>query len=92
MPDAYDPGVPLDHNRQHGASIQLHSNRCAPMTLLDLETTIAGLIALGLGDEHTGIHAIARPLRRGGERCGAAAWKTPPYFPSQKPAAAGGGV
>lgn len=92
MPEAFDPGVPLDHYRQHGASIQLHCNSCAQMTLLDLEAVIAGLITRRLGEEHTGIRALARTFRRGCECCGAVAWETRPCFPAQKPAFLSGGA
>ena len=90
MPDAFDPGVPLDHYRRHGAGIQLHCNSCAQMTLIDLEAAIAGLIARRFGDERTGIRALARTFKRGCERCGAVAWETRPCFPSQKPVATKG--
>ncbi|PHY20949.1 hypothetical protein [Caulobacter sp. BP25] len=91
MPEKFEPGVPLDHYRQHDASIQLHCTACAQMTLLDLETVIAGLIARRLGDERTGIRALARTFRRPCERCGATAWETRPCFPSQKPSMRIGG-
>jgi hypothetical protein len=58
------------------------------MTLLDLEAVIARLIARRLGEERTGIRAVARTFRRGCKRCGAVAWETRPCFPSQKPPAA----
>jgi hypothetical protein len=61
------------------------------MTLLELNTAIAGLIAFGPGGERAGIRALARTLRRGRERDGAVAWKARPCVPSQKRAEAGGG-
>lgn len=92
MPEAFQPGVLQDHYRQLGTSIQLHCNSCAQMTLLDLEAVIAGLITRRLGEEHTGIRALARTFRRDCERCGAVAWEARPCFPAQKPASLSGGA
>lgn len=90
MPENFDPGVPLEHYRQHSASVELHCLKCANTSLLNLEQVIAGLWRRGLGDERTGIRAVARTFTRPCGRCGSLSWGTRPCFPSQRPHAEGG--
>lgn len=58
QPD-FDPGVPLAHYRQHNASVRLFYLICQDERTLPLEAVIERLKARGLGEENTGIRAVA---------------------------------
>ena len=77
-----DPGVPLDHYRQHaGCGVRFCCQACAWSADVALEAVIARLERRRLGDARTGIRAVARLSHRPCPRCGAQAWDTRPAFP-----------
>lgn len=78
-----DTGVPLDHYLQKGGHGVLFYCRCGYLNAVPVECVVERLKASGLGDEHTGIRALARLSRRPCPRCGAVAWESRPGFPSE---------
>lgn len=78
---AFDPGVPLGRYRGQ-ADVRLHCNGCTYARKLPLERVIARLVARGVGDERTGIRAVAALMTGPCPQCGAWAWESRPDFPS----------
>jgi hypothetical protein len=76
-----NPGVPLAHYRQHKAGVRLTCLGCMHRRELPLEAVIERLKARGLGDETTGIMAVADFVRRPCPRCGGERFETAPAFP-----------
>ena len=75
------PGVPLAHYRQHGAGVRLFCLDCLANRDLALEPVIQRLKARGIGDEKTGIKAVAGFVSRPCPKCGGARFETSPAFP-----------
>ena len=81
MPRDFDPGVPLGKYIGE-ADVLLLCNGCTYVRTLPLERVIARLRQRGVGDEHTGIRAVARRMTGPCPQCGAWKWETRPAFPS----------
>ncbi len=81
MPTVPDPGVPLAHYRQHGAGVLLICAGCQRSRTFGLEPVIRRLMARGVGDERTGIRAVAGFVREPCPRCGGWRFETRPDFP-----------
>lgn len=76
------PGIPLREYRQlRGWGVRIICDGCQHTEDVDLEKVIDGLKARGLGDEATGIRAVARTLKRRCKHCGALKWETRPAPP-----------
>lgn len=92
MPEAFDPGTPLDNYRQHSAGSEFHCNNFAQMALPDLKAVISDLIARQLGGKHPGISQVARTFGRKCSRCGAVTRDTLPYLPPLRHSTVKGGA
>lgn len=79
----FDPGVPLSHYRQHKAGVLLICDACNDLQHLPLEAVIARLVDRGVGNEDTGIRAVAKLTRGSCKKCGARSWTTVPDFPNR---------
>jgi len=80
---------PLAHYREHpGVGVLLICTKCAKSRRLELEKVIDRLRARGLGDERTGIRAVAAFVEEPCE-CGKRSWETRPDFPAGRPGYAG---
>lgn len=79
----FDPGIPLAHYREHGAGVLLICEACGDLQHLGLEAVIKRLVARGVGDENTGIRAVARLTRGPCKKCGVRNWSTVPDFPTR---------
>jgi hypothetical protein len=79
-----DPGVPLAHYRQHGAGVLVICAGCRQTRTFGLEPVIRRLMARGVGDERTGIRAVANFVRDPCPRCGGRRFETRPAFPSPR--------
>ncbi|MGI8839714.1 MAG: hypothetical protein ACR2F8_02850 [Caulobacteraceae bacterium] len=77
-----DPGVPLSHYRRHDGAVLLTCLDCMHRRTLPLEPVIARLKALGVGDEATGVRAVAGFVDRPCLRCGGTRFETRPAFPA----------
>jgi hypothetical protein len=77
-----EPGVPLEHYREHGADIEVSCCQCARRRVFGLERVIAGLEQRGLGGAQTGIKAAGRMLRSPCGHCGATNWDARPKMPA----------
>jgi hypothetical protein len=85
MRDDTSPGVPLADYRPLGAAVRLTCRDCKQHRDLDLEAVIERLEVRGVGDERTGIRALAGLVRRPCARCGG--WRfvtTPAFAPSAR--------
>jgi hypothetical protein len=76
-----DGGVELAHYRQHGFGVRLTCLGCMQHRDFALEAVIERLVARGVGDEHTGIRAVARFVRTPCARCGGVRFETTPARP-----------
>ena len=74
------PGVPLAHYRQHGARVLLTCLECIDHRELNLEAVIGRLEARGLGDETTGVKAVAGFVEAPCRRCGGHRFESRPSF------------
>ena len=74
------PGVPLAHYRQHGADVLLTCIDCIDHRVLPLEALIDRLRARGLGDETTGVKAVAAFVAAPRRRCGGHRFESRPSF------------
>jgi len=84
MRPSVDPGVPLAHYRQHdGAGVSLTCLDCLRHRAFPLEAVIARLKARGLGDERTGIRAVAGFVAAPCPTCGGSRFETRPHFPTK---------
>lgn len=79
-----DAGVPLAHYRRHDGAVWLICLDCVQGRLLPLEGVISRLVALGVGDERTGIRAVAGFVDRPCPRCGGRRFETRPAFQVHK--------
>jgi hypothetical protein len=76
----FNPGVPLAHYRQHDGAVLLTSLDCVHRRTLPVEAVISRLTARGLGDEGTGLRAVAGFVREPCPRCGGSRFETRPEF------------
>ena len=76
-----DPGVPLAHYRQHGASVRLTCLACMQHHDWPLEAVTERLRARGVGGETTGVREAARHVRSPCGQCGGSRFETAPAFP-----------
>ncbi len=74
------PGVPLDHYRQHHVGVRLTCLNCLSRRTIPLEPLIARLKKRGVGDEHTGIKAVAGLVARPCPDCGGSRFDSSPAF------------
>jgi len=81
MPDT-DPGVPLSHYvaNHPTAGVRFTCEACQASHDVPVADVVARLRARGLGDEQTGIRAVASFAERPCQRCGAMRWSTRPAF------------
>lgn len=79
---ASNPGAPLAHYLRDGEIMGVRFECLACMDSFDVPTdlVVARLKARGLGDESTGIRAVAWLSDRPCERCGAVRWETRPAY------------
>ncbi len=75
-------GVPLRHYIDHHPKVGVRfiCQGCCSTRDRPMGEVVAGLKARGLGDETTGIRAIARLLTRPCARCSRVYWETRPAF------------
>lgn len=75
-------GVPLAHylTEHPGCGVRFYCTSCAGNVYAPVGQVVARLKARGLGDEGTGIRAVARFAERPCARCGAMRWETMPAF------------
>jgi hypothetical protein len=64
--------------------VRFYCRSCAFTRDVPLEEVIEFLRILGVGDEHTGIKAVARYARKRCERCGALNFDTSPAWASRE--------
>ena len=81
MSPVSDPGVPLAQYRKIGARVLLSCLDCHHHHSMALEAVIKRLEDHGLGDERTGIKAVASFVSRPCPRCGSWRFDTRPDFP-----------
>ena len=83
-----DPGVPLAHYLQHHpeAGVRFTCDACQASHDVPVARVIERLKARGLGDERTGIRAVAKLAAQPCARCGAMRWETRPgwVLPGEK--------
>ena len=72
------PGVPLAHYREHGAGVRLTCLDCMNRRDVALEPAIRRLKARGVGNETTGIKAVARFVAGGCPACGGSRFESAP--------------
>jgi hypothetical protein len=77
------PGVPLAHYRQHGAGVRLTCLDCMGHRDLPLEGVIKRLKVRGLGDDETGIRAVAGFVSAPCPTCAGRRFETAPAFPTR---------
>ncbi len=82
MQSDFDPGVPLAHYRQHNARVRLCCLDCQHHRELPVEAVIERLKVRGLGDENTGIRAVAGFVAVPCPRCAGLRFQTMPSFPT----------
>lgn len=77
-------GVPLAHYLEHlpEYGVRFICRDCNLTTDVPLVDVVDRLKARGLGDERTGIRALARLATRPCSRCGSKRWETRPARPS----------
>jgi hypothetical protein len=80
MIDMTDDGVPLSHylSDHPDTAVRFGCTACQRSQDLDLPLVLARLKARRIGDERTGIRALARLADRPCPRCGAMRWETRP--------------
>lgn len=80
-----DDGVPLAHYIENhpDAGVQFNCQACAAHRNYPIPDVVAWLRRAGLGDEQTGVRALAR-LRRRPCACGAVRWESRPAFRMDK--------
>jgi len=83
MRSTFNPGVALSHYRQHGAGVRLFCLDCLAHRDLPLEPAIERLKARRVGDERTGIKAVAGFVSRPCPRCGGVRFETSSAFPAR---------
>lgn len=81
MRSDFDSGVPLAHYCQHNAGVRLFCLGCLHHRELPLEAVIERLKVRGLGDESTGIRAVAGFVAIPCPRCAGLRFQTMPSFP-----------
>lgn len=83
----HDPiGVPLAHYlRDPDMGVRFECLACQDSFDVPTAEVIAKLKASGLGNERTGIRALARLATRPCRRCGAARWETRPVHRPRSP-------
>jgi hypothetical protein len=81
MHSTTEPGVPLAHYRQHDAGVCLTCLDCMHHRTLGLESVIRRLRVRGVGDQTTGIKAVASFVRAPCPRCGGERFESRPDFP-----------
>lgn len=79
----FDPSVPLVHYLEHHprAGVRFTCQACQASHDVPVAAVVERLKARGLGDERTGVRAVARLAERPCARCGATRWETRPSFP-----------
>jgi hypothetical protein len=90
-----DPGVPLAHYLQHpGAGVRFHCRACQASHDVPVARVVGRLKAHGLGDEQTGVRAVAWLADQPCARCGAVRWETTPAFQlmAERPASGSAGA
>lgn len=88
MPNRPDPvGVPLAHYLKDGETmgVRFSCNACQDSFDEPTDLVVARLKAAGLGDEGTGIRALAKLATRPCGRCGAVDWDTRPAYHPRPP-------
>lgn len=77
-----DPGVSLSHYLEHHpeAGVRFHCCACQASHDVPVPAIVERLKARGIGDERTGIRAVAALADRPCARCGALAWESRPAF------------
>lgn len=81
MSQTAELGVPLDHYRQHRGAVELTCLTCMDRRTFDLEAVICRLAARGVGNDQTGIRAVAGFVREPCPRCGGTCFESRPHFP-----------
>jgi len=76
------PGVALGEYRAIGADVLLSCLDCCAHRRVPRERVIERLQARGLGDEHTGIKAVAGFVRAPCPKCGGSRFDARPAFPN----------
>jgi hypothetical protein len=79
--DDPSPGVALAHYRQHRAGVLLTCRDCHQHRSFKLEAVIERLKTRRIGDERTGIRALAVMVRQPCPRCGGRRFESRPDFP-----------
>lgn len=77
-----DPGVPLAHFLEHHPAVGVRFTCCACQASHDVPVArvIERLKVRGIGDERTGIRAVAALAERPCAHCRAMAWETRPAW------------
>lgn len=80
VPATDSPGVPLAHYRQHGVGVLLTCLDCMSRRTLPLEPLILRLKERQVGDENTGIKAVASFVAKPCPDCGGSRFESSPAF------------
>ena len=80
-----DPGVPLEHYRQHNAAVLLicEAGDCSYVREIPLEDVIGRLNARGLKGDQVGIREVAKYTVGNCPDCHRRSWATRPAFPNR---------